>query len=145
MSFTSFSWSQAGVLFASSNKNTLKRLGWEQILTEVSSGSFTFLLCCLVLFDTVSPVLKHHFHNCDVWVAEGPQWCQTGVCNCQRMWSLQLSVAACFGHRLWEEGFDHCDALVLILCMNVRAYSVMKIVLCGMFFCNALKFLSDMQ
>lgn len=37
------------------------------------------------------------------------------------------------------------DALVLILCMNVRAYSVMKIVLCKMFFCNVLKFLSDTQ
>lgn len=37
------------------------------------------------------------------------------------------------------------DVLMLISCMNVRAYCAMNIVLCRMFFYNMLKFPSDTQ
>lgn len=57
-------------------------------------------------------------------------------------YDLQLQSALDIDYRK-EDLF--IDALTLILCMNVRAYSAMSIVLCRTFFYNTLEFPSDVQ
>lgn len=100
-------------------QNALERLRWEQTPIEVSSGSFMFLICCLVLLGIVSPVLKHHFHSCDGRLTRASSvvsnWCMQLSKKCDP-YNLQLQSALDIDYR--KEDLI-IDALVLILHMNV--------------------------